>query len=606
MKRSWFTSILLGGVILLLTLFLGLQYNWLQQAGEAERERMQKRIETDTKALADEFNREIQAAFFNFQIGASAWRTANFAEFNERYDFWKKNTTYPTLIRELVYFPKNADEAEVRYNAETRSFEAFESSDEIAAIRQRAAGPVQTPVLDAPLALLVPIQEPGQRIEQIRVSGKGETINIRGPEGRLSEPAGQLAVLLDRETVLGRMLPDLQQKYFSAGEFTLAVTDRSGNAVFGCTRDTKPDATADLLSLRPDNLIFFANSGQALPKVMAERRSGTVVNSHIESRTYTANANSAVREDRAFTFEIAPNQDGRPRTRVLSTTTTGKDEWNLLATHTAGSIDAFVTRETRKSTAIGLAIYLLLVGSIAAIVVSAMRSRRFAQRQIDFVSSVSHEFRTPLAVIYSAGENLADGVTHKPEQIERYGNLIKGEGRKLSSMVEQILEFAGANSGHKRYKFESVDIGKVVSDAVDSSLPLLNERGFMIETEVAADLPRVHADSDALSSAIHNLIQNAIKYSDEDRWLRIAASNGGSRIKISVEDRGNGIRKGDLRQIFEPFYRSKNVVDAQISGSGLGLSLVKEIAEAHGGQVRAESVVGKGSTFTIELPAKEV
>ncbi len=604
MKRSWLTSILLGGVLLLLTLFLGLQYNWLQQAGQAEKERMQKRIETDTKALADDFNREIQAAYFNFQVGAADLQKPDPAEFNERYDFWKTNTAYPELIREIVYLPHDAKAAPVRFNPDARIFAPFEVTAEVANIREQAIGRAQNPVLEDPLTLLVPIRQTVKRIDQIRIGGRGETINIRGPEGVLDEPLGHIAVLLDRETVLGRMLPDLQQKYFPTGEFKLAIKDRSGNAVVGGGSDAEPDATADLMSLRPDNLIFFATPGQALPKMMAERRSGTILNSRIESRTFSSNVNSDVREDKAITFEINPGQNERPRTRVVSTTTTGTDAWNLAATHRAGSIDAFVTGETRKSVAIGLAIYLLLAGSIAAIVLSAMRSRRFAQRQIDFVSSVSHEFRTPLAVIYSAGENLADGVANEPAQVEMYGQLIKGEGRKLSSMVEQILEFAGANSGRKRYKFDSADIGTLVGAAVESSLPLLNESGFMIQTDVAADLPMVHADSGAISSAIENLIHNAIKYSDEDKWLRVTASNGGGTVKITVEDRGRGIGERDLRQIFEPFFRAKDVVDAQINGNGLGLSLVKEIAEAHGGTVRAESKIDMGSTFTIELPAE--
>ncbi|CAN5636828.1 hypothetical protein BH24ACI3_BH24ACI3_09960 [soil metagenome] len=606
MKRSWLTSILLGGVLLLLTLFLGWQYNWLQQAGQAEKERLQKRIETDTKALADEFNREIQAAYLNFQVSAADLQKPVPTEFTERYDFWKKNTAYPELIRDIIYLPNDAKAAPVRFNPDVQIFEPFEVSAEVANIRERTVGRIQNPVLEDPLTLLVPIRETVKRIDQIRIGGRGETINIRGPEGLVDEPLGHIAILLDRETVLGRMLPDLQQKYFPTGEFKLAIKDRSGNAVVGGGSDVKPDATADLMSLLPDNLIFFATPGQALPKMMAERRSGTIVNSRIESRTFSSNVNSDVREDKAITFEINPGQNERPRTQVMSTTTTGTEAWNLAATHRAGSIDAFVSGETRKSMAIGLAIYLLLAGSIAAIVLSAMRSRKFAQRQIDFVSSVSHEFRTPLAVIYSAGENLADGVTKETEQIELYGQLIKGEGRKLSSMVEQILAFAGANSGRKRYRFENADVGKVIGEAVEASLPLLNERGFMTETDVGSGLPSVNADTEALSSAINNLIQNAIKYSDENRWLRVAASNGGGSVKITVEDKGIGIGKRDLRQIFEPFYRVKQVVDAQINGSGLGLSLVKEIAEAHGGTVRAESEVGKGSKFTIELPAQEV
>jgi len=233
-----------------------------------------------------------------------------------------------------------------------------------------------------------------------------------------------------------------------------------------------------------------------------------------------------------------------------------------------------------------------------------MRSKRFAQRQIDFVSSVSHEFRTPLAVIYTAGENLADGVASDAEQVSRYGDLIKGEGKKLSGMVEQILEFAGARAGKKKYNFADADPGEVAEDAIRECLPTLEGKRFEVEKNIARDLPAISMDREALSRAIQNLIQNSIKYSDGSRWLRVTAENGNGTIKISIEDRGIGIADREKKKIFEPFYRAKDVVDAQIHGNGLGLSLVKEIAEAHGGTVTVVSAPGKGSKFTIELPQK--
>jgi signal transduction histidine kinase len=225
-----------------------------------------------------------------------------------------------------------------------------------------------------------------------------------------------------------------------------------------------------------------------------------------------------------------------------------------------------------------------------------------AQRQVDFVSSVSHEFRTPLAVIYSAGENLADGVAKEERQVSRYGDLIKGEGKKLSSMVEQILDFAGADSGRRKYNFTDTSIADVVASALSECQPLIAEKDVAVETDIHPALPRINADADALRQAVQNLIVNSIKYGDGRGFVRVSAENGGGNISISVEDRGIGISKSDLRQIFEPFFRSREVVDAQIHGNGLGLSLVKKIAEAHGGKVTAESEKGKGSKFTIKVP----
>jgi signal transduction histidine kinase len=236
------------------------------------------------------------------------------------------------------------------------------------------------------------------------------------------------------------------------------------------------------------------------------------------------------------------------------------------------------------------------------IFLSAQRAKRLAQRQLDFVSSVSHEFRTPLAVIYSAGENLADGVAKEETQVSRYGNLIKGEGKKLTAMVEQILDFAGANSGKKRYDLRAADVGEIIENALAECQPLIAEKGIAVEREIAENLPPLIVDKNALSRAIQNLIGNAVKYSNGGKWMKISAKNGGGKIKIAVEDSGIGISAKDLTHILEPFYRAKAVVDEQIHGNGLGLSLVKQIVDAHKGNVKIESELGKGSKFTIELP----
>jgi signal transduction histidine kinase len=231
------------------------------------------------------------------------------------------------------------------------------------------------------------------------------------------------------------------------------------------------------------------------------------------------------------------------------------------------------------------------------IFVSSQRAKLFAQRQVDFVSSVSHEFRTPLAVIYSAGENLSDGVIRDEAKISSYGNLIKREGKKLSAMVEQILEFAGAKSGNRKYDFQTVEVEKIIEDAVAECQPLIEENSFTIEKEIAENMLTVSADRQALTQAVQNLIANSIKYSDGEKFIKISARNGNGKDKITVKDKGLGIEKSELGKIFEPFYRSKQVVDAQIHGNGLGLSLVKQIVEAHGGKISVESEIGKGKPF---------
>jgi signal transduction histidine kinase len=239
---------------------------------------------------------------------------------------------------------------------------------------------------------------------------------------------------------------------------------------------------------------------------------------------------------------------------------------------------------------------------------SVQRAQRLARQQMEFVAGVSHELRTPLAVICSAGENLADGVIDDRQQIQRYGEVIRNEGRRLTEMVEQVLEFAGIQSGRKAYNISSVDVASVIERALLALEPALSSDHFKIEKQVASYLPPVMADSSALSRAIQNLLDNAMKYSGDSRWIGVSARtevlDGKFEVQIAVSDKGMGIAPADMLRVFEPFHRGQATVAAQIHGSGLGLSLVKHILEAHGGRVDVRSVEGQGSAFTLHLPAE--
>ncbi len=609
MKRSWITWPIVGSVILLLMLFLGLQYNWLVQAGDAEREKMQKRVEADTRQFADDFNREIQGSYFNFQIDADSWSRKDWTEFNERYDYWRSKTEFQGLIRDFVYLKTGSDET-LRYDSEKRAFEQVPASAEIQELRALAKSQKTfKPIYADKFVLVMPIHDRQHKFERIRIN---PTVRPHDPVIDMPARTGHLLIFLDRDLVTTEILPALSKKHFPDGSYNVAVGGNDEAVFQSGSEISTADASAELLSLSPDNFIFFSNK-DILPRLQhGEKQQNLLINQHVESRTFSrsesnsdSNSNSNSNESKTYTIELKGEKGDRKQSAVFTGVAGIDDGWKLDVQHVAGSVEVFVRGERNKRLLIGLGIYLLVVGSIIAIVVSAMRSQRFAQRQIDFVSSVSHEFRTPLAVIYSAGENLADGIAKSDGQVSRYGELIKGEGRKLSSMVEQILEFAGARSGNKKYSFAEADINKIVERSVAECGPLLTEKGFIVETKMAAEIACMDVDADALSTAVQNLIQNAVKYSNGDRWIKVSTYGENGNIGITVEDRGIGIAPRDIGKIFEPFYRSREVVDAQIHGNGLGLSLVKEIAEAHGGKVAAESEVGKGSKFTIELPKTE-
>ena len=602
MRRSWFPIFLVAGLLGLLFASAFFQYRWLGKISEDERERTQIRVKNDTERFAEDFNREIQNSYFNFQTETETWKQKNWTQFNERYDFWRERAAYPDLIKNFYYWDNRENAPLLMYNAEKREFAEVAWTEELKKIQAQAAEKKSSSFQPENFALIMPIQEIEETLNRIIIR--------RRPDDPLPvknfEKIGFLVIALDENAIKNRLLPDLAGKYFSGGEFHLAVSAADGKTVYQTGSVNSADASARLFEFLPDNFVFFSSrqSPRELPRgevksmVFSQRLENKII-TRTETETIKRgempNANSG-----AVRVVVSPTEYRRT-TDIPVSISSENNNWTLTVQHAAGSLDQHIGNTLRQNLAVSFGILALLAVSVILIFVSTQRAKMLAQRQIEFVSSVSHEFRTPLAVIYSASENLADGVAKESAQISRYGDLIKSEGRKLSAMVEQILEFAGANSGKKKYDLRETDAREIIETAISECHPLIEEKNFTIEREISENLPKIAADKNALSQALQNLIANSIKYSNGSRWLKIAAQNGGKTVKITVEDKGLGIAAKDLKHVFEPFYRAKSVVDEQIHGNGLGLSLVKKTVEAHGGKVSVESEIGKGSKFTIIL-----
>ncbi len=602
MNRSWFPTLLVAGLLGLLALLGGLQSHWLGKISEDERERMQRRVAADTERFAQDYNREIHNAYFNFQTESDIWRNRNWAEFNERYEFWRGKTAYPNLIKNFYYWENRENAALLSYDAEKREFVEIVWTDELKKLKTNVDdGKSFQPIQIENYALIMPVQETDEIIDRVIIHRE----NTSPSKIELPKKSGYLVIALDENVIKTHLFPDLVNKYFPENEFNLAVRGAGEETIFQ-TQDVKTnDASAKLFDLSLDNFTFFANR-QTMTKVRRREPKKLIFTQKLQKQTISKVETEIVQTESSNkninSIKIQIPDGELPRATILEPQNDEKGIWTLDVQHSAGSLEQFITNTRRKNLAISFSILSLLAISVILIFVSAQRAQLLARRQIEFVSSVSHEFRTPLAVIYSAGENLADGVTKEYSQVSRYGNLIKGEGKKLSKMVEQILDFAGANSGKKKYDLREVKVSEIIENALAECQPLIDEKSFKVETEIAENLPEIMADKNALMQAVQNLIANSIKYSNGEKFLKISARNGGNKVKITIEDRGIGIAKSDLKHIFEPFFRAKAVVDEQIHGNGLGLSLVKQTVEAHGGKIAVESKIGKGSRFTIHLP----
>ncbi len=270
--------------------------------------------------------------------------------------------------------------------------------------------------------------------------------------------------------------------------------------------------------------------------------------------------------------------------------------------HPAGSLQAAVKTMRWRNFAFSFGILILLGGSMALLVVSTQRAQRLARLQVEFVAGVSHELRTPLTVISSAAQNLKDGIVESTPQVKLYGKLIRDESQRLKGMVEHILDFA---AGQQKKPYEPVPLQptELISEALSMAASLITEFGIEVEQNVSPNLPVVMGERNGLTQSLHNLIVNAIKYRGDHPWLGIRAWTDQKWIRIAVEDRGLGIESTDLPYLFDAFFRGRAVTAAQIHGTGLGLNLAQTFAQAAGGKITVESTPGKGSCFTLHLPA---
>jgi signal transduction histidine kinase len=249
-----------------------------------------------------------------------------------------------------------------------------------------------------------------------------------------------------------------------------------------------------------------------------------------------------------------------------------------------------------------LGVVVALLGFGGYLTVRTVKSElAVAQMKSDFVSTVSHEFRSPLAGINQLGEMLRDGRVHDDVRRQEYYEMIVGETQRLRRLVENVLDFARMEDGRKQYRFEPVEPAEWLRDVADDFRTQLAGAGFAVQTEIPDRLPSIVADRETLATAVHNLLDNAVKYSGESNVVELRANADAQGLSISVQDQGVGIREEDQPHIFEKFFRGGGDVTRQVKGVGLGLNLVQHIVAAHGGSVSFDSKEGKGTTFTIRL-----
>lgn len=577
---------LMAGLACVLLLLAALQYRWIGEISEADRNRLGRGLFVASEQFRRDFNRELSEIAAALPVRASVPGRGDWDTLAEEYLRWAETASGALYVDSIFVIEPSTDrqpERTLKLDPASAHFEPVEPPANLQAALDSWPQPPRGPrggPMGTRTAFWAFLPD-GPALATTLFAGR------RGGPGRErgSIDAPRLVVYLDREAIVGSLLPEIDSRFVvsdGAPPYQLAVIDPSTSQLLYSNADIDPQEFLEAERQTP--LIY---SGEELLARSAARR-GRLGRPGGDPPGGPPSA--AESDDRRFF----------PRAVVSSVPDSGG--WILAARHSGGTLSTVVSSLRRRNLAISFGILLLLAAGMGLALISARRAERLAQLQMEFVAGVSHELRTPIAVIRQAADNLADGIVSSPDQTKEYGRLVRTEGRRLTNMVEQTLQFASSRTGKQNFVLEEIDPTQLIAAAVGEVQPELTASAVELSVEVADDLPSVVGDATAIAQCLRNLLSNAIKYRGQSSSVKLTASVDGNSLRIDVIDTGIGISTDDLPHVFEPFYRGQQAIDAQVQGSGLGLGLAKQAAEAAGGSLAVASAPGVGSTFSLRLP----
>ena len=617
-QRSLVSAMVIGGLALALIVLAVVQYRWIGQLTVSDRERMQANLEVSVRQFRQEFNRELLGLGGAFRPDFQVVVDQNWEIYAERWDVWRQTSPYASLLSQVfVWHPNDDGSSELlRLNQTSKRFEPagwparFETVSEMiesqAGPRRRFGGPGGRPpvwiaVADVPL-LYQPIYA---------VARRRDRTPFRPADGP-RRPIAYVLLELNKDFLENTLFPELANRYFANSEgfvYHVAILNSTASDSSDIVYRSSPALTTESLASLDSSVSLLWGPEDYLTR-FSEQRGGRGPGRGPNGRPGPGNEPRRAESGPppgGFNRGGRRGLEGRRGPVLLSGAAGGS--WALAVKHTEGSLDTAVQSLRRKNTAVSFGVLVLLAISMGMIVVSAQRAQRLAKLQMQFVAGISHELKTPLAVIGSAADNLAAGIVDSPERIKDYGTLIRTEGRRLSTMIEQTLDFAAGQENRASYTLTPLAPAKMIDAALELTAPAIEEARATVEKTIEPGLPDVEADENAVKQVLQNLVSNALKYGGPAKRVAIRAEAyegpNGRQVRISVGDNGAGIPPDELAHIFEPFYRCKAARDAQIQGAGLGLSLARDMARATGGEISVESTPGEGSSFALHLPVAE-
>jgi signal transduction histidine kinase len=281
---------------------------------------------------------------------------------------------------------------------------------------------------------------------------------------------------------------------------------------------------------------------------------------------------------------------------------TDRETWVLRTSYGDDSIEDVVSASTRPQLALMVILAVVMGSGVFFVAGAAAREVRLAELKSNFVASVSHDLKTPLALIQLFAETLELGRVRSSERAVEYYRIINTEAKKLTRLIENILDFSKMEAGLRPYRMAPADIATIVTKVLRDMDSQFAQAQFTVRTDIEPGLPPLAVDCDAVEQALENLLANAMKYSGESRQLEVAARRDGEQVVVDVTDHGIGIPRRELQRIFRKFYRVESELGGGPQGCGLGLAIVDHTMRGHGGHVRVASEPDRGSTFTLSFP----
>lgn len=573
-KRSILSGLFFGTLVLLCGTLGALLYTWNAEVSAALRDRLRASLSANLSRLSHDFNAEISAACSQLMPGPARNIASAETEITGHFIQWRKNARRRDMLRRVAVAAPTEDGVALRMlDLDTATFRPAEWPEEWNNLEYRLIGMARPPLSGEFYR-----HGPGPRFADDGTVFEEPVLSSvldRGAPGSGfgRREIGWVIFDINSDYVRDTLLPEALQRYLGSGgtlDYQVEVVRRGDPSDVVYRSDP---AAVDIASTADASVPLFAFEGLRRPGRGAD---------------------------------FWPGRGGPPGGPGGPGGEPGR--WEMYVRHRAGSLAAVVAQTRRRNLGVTAGVLLLMLATVAAWVRLTRRAQRLAELQMDFVAGISHQLRTPLTVIHTAGYNLQGKLAANPAQVERYGKLIQQESGRLKDIVEQVLQFASVKAGRVIQHRESMEIEDIIDQTIEASNATVEAAHCVLEKKIDAGLPSIYADGRALRLALENLVGNAAKYGSNGKgWIGIFASAAMERdrrvVEIRVADRGPGIPADEQKHIFDPFFRGRRAVEDQVHGTGLGLNLVKKIVEAHGGTVAVRSGITQGTEFIVRIPA---